>query len=221
MTNWSLFRAKKYSQTDEESVLINLVDHFSPQNRYIVDIGAGDGAYLSNSLIFVESGWEACRIDSNHCNESDSTMHKELITQENACSILSKYNVPYRPGILSIDIDGIDLYVLNSVLKSFRPTIVVFEFNGCLDADEFNVIAYDDSFTWDGSDYYGASWSAFVHVLSMHGYSVVHHSGSLNGYAVDGALIPERIDRMPERVQYHRHDESRMWLDARDVFSPW
>jgi hypothetical protein len=216
--DWGKFRLKKHAQTDEESVLMNLSDHFCP-DRFIVDIGAGDGASLSNSLHFVESGWSACRIDGAYDGGDDVTLHRAHVTKDNVCDILSSYMVPHRPGILSIDIDGIDLYVLHAVLGSYRPTIIVFEFNGCLVQESFGVIEYSPTHSWDGSDYYGASWAAFDHVLGLRGYTTVHHSGSMNGYAVDAAHIPERVSHVPCQNKYHRHDGSRQWLDARDVFT--
>jgi hypothetical protein len=213
--HYDRFRSKKYCQTDEESVLLNLLDALPPVDRYVVDVGAGDGYALSNTQIFVEDGWAACRLDGRF--EDGATLHREFVTRENIAALLAKYGVPRGFGLLSIDIDGNDLYVLDALLGAHRPAVIVFEFNGCRPPESFDVIRYDPDFVIDG-DYYGASWSAFVHVLGRHGYTAVHHSHSLNGYAVDAAFGLAPLAEPPPRSQYHPHRPGREWLDARPLF---
>jgi len=206
---------KKYCQTDEESVLLNLLDALPPVPRYVVDIGAGDGQNLSNTQIFVEMGWSACRLDCRY--EDGDTLHKEFITRENITALLQKYDVPRSFGVLSLDIDGNDLYVLDALLAEYRPVIAVFEFNGCRPPESYDVIRYAPDFFIDG-DYYGASWSAFKHVFGLHGYTLVHQSHSLNGYAVDAAHGLAPLSSPPPRMQYHPHQPNGVWLDAREIF---
>jgi hypothetical protein len=217
--DWGKFREKRYAQTDEESVILNLVDHFNPK-KFVVDVGAGDGVSISNSRLLMDMGWDACRFDVKYGGEADPTLHKVMVRPDNVVRLLDEYDVPKDFGLLTIDIDGVDLYVLHALLRGYSPSIVVFEFNACRPTESFDVVRYDPEFKWDDTDYYGASWSAFDHVLGMNGYQVVHHSNSLNGYAVDAALLPERCPTAPVQNKYHRHNPNGKWLDARDVFWP-
>lgn len=214
-THLDRFRSQKYCQTNEESVLLNLLDKLPPIPRYVVDIGAGDGVHLSNTQIFVESGWSACRIDRD-CEDA-GTLHRAFVDRDNVTSLLRKFGVPHHFGILSLDIDGNDLYVLNALLHEYRPAIVVFEFNGCRPPRSHDVICYDPEFVIDG-DYYGAAWSAFEHVFRIFEYTLVHHSHSLNGYAVDSSYGLPPTTSLPAQVQYHPHRRGPAWHDARVVF---
>lgn len=213
-------RTQRYCQTREESCLQNLLDLLPDAPHYVVDIGAGNGKHYSNSQLLIEDhGWDACRFDCNTggMSGSDLTLHEHEISRENIGALLQQYSVPEQPGLLCIDIDGMDLYVLNAALKVAQPWVVLFEFNGARDPAGFDTIPYNAWHRYKDDDYYGASWGAFAWLLGRHGYCCVHHHESLNGYAVRaqhlrGGLGP--VDS-PLQQQWHRHREGGVWVDAR------
>lgn len=215
------FRVHRYSQTNEESVLRNVFDLLPSSVRgYLVDVGAGDGASLSNTQLFLEEGWQGCRFDYRFSSPAHG-LYQHMITRENIVALLDQYRVPEEVGLLSIDIDGVDLYVLDAMLRPKRlsPAVIVFEINARRQPAGFDVIRYASDFIGRPGDYFGASWSAYRHVLAQHGYTVVHHSRSLNGYAVRKALDIEPFEGLPPMSFGHAHDPTGVWLDARDVFS--
>lgn len=218
--NLSNFRVKKYAQTDEESVILNLLDVVRAHgdiDRFVVDIGAGKDAYLSNSQFLIEHAWKSCRFDLQSSDERHARAVR--VTVENVASLLTEGNVPMKPGVLSIDIDGIDLYVLFQILATgYRPSIIVYEFNGCREPANHDVIVYNPQFSYAGDDYYGASWNAFQYVLNRHGYMSIHQVACLNGFAVAAEVGLEPC-AMPQKSTYHRPTQraDAQWVDARTV----
>lgn len=214
-------RVQRYCQTREESCLQNLVDALPGVPRYVVDLGAGDGHRYSNSQLLIDDhGWAACRLDYNTSGRAavDHTLHEHEITRDNIGALLQQYSVPAQPGLLCIDLDGMDLYVLHAALRAVQPWIVLFEFNGARDPAGCDVIPYNAAHRYKGDDYYGASWGAFAWLLGRHGYCCVHHHDSLNGYAVAGAHLPNTLTAVapPQQQQWHIHRAGGIWIDARE-----
>lgn len=210
------FRTKKYSQTLEESVIFNLLDRVGPVEHFVVDIGAGPTSQYSNSQLLIDRGWKSCRFDLKSKNEAHARAVR--VTAENVVQLLGEGNVPAQPGVLSIDIDGIDLYVLSAMLEVYAPSIIVYEMNGCREPSSYDVIPYDPNFAYAGDDYYGASWGAFAWVLKRRGYVPVHQIHSLNGFAVKSSVGLPACPMAPKWV-YHSPTQraDARWVDCREV----
>jgi FkbM family methyltransferase len=52
-----------YSQNDEEAHILNHLSHL--KTGRLLDIGANDGRYLSNSLALIERGWSGVLVEAN------------------------------------------------------------------------------------------------------------------------------------------------------------
>jgi hypothetical protein len=71
-----------------------------------------------------------------------------------------------RANVLSIDLDGNDLYVLEEILgRGGAPDVVIAEYNGKFPPPVRWSIAYDPEHAWDETDYMGASLQSFVDLL--------------------------------------------------------
>src|SRR5262249_44437283 len=81
--------------------------------------------------------------------------------------------VPSEPDVLSIDVDGLDCWIW-AALEGYRPRLVVIEYNSALDPEARLTVPLDESFAWDGTDYFGASLGALRHVGRTQGYRLVH-----------------------------------------------
>ena len=77
-------------------------------------------------------------------------------------------------GLLSIDVDGNDYWILEKI-NNLSPTFIVCEYNSVF-GDIFKMsIPYDQEFIRNKSHhsnlYFGASLNAFIHLLDNKGYS--------------------------------------------------
>ena len=84
-----------------------------------------------------------------------------------------KYDAPSEPDLLSIDIDGNDLWVWRA-LTDFNPRVVIVETNQLIPPDEDRTIVYDPDRVWEyESRYFGASVFALYTVARSKGYSMI------------------------------------------------
>lgn len=130
-----------YSQNGEDGVieyLVSEVDLMSG-NNLVVDVGAWDGTYLSNTKYQIDKGLpglliEADPIRAKNCrllyqdNDRVDVIEKFVGPDYPLNELLRDYLKDFRFLLLSIDIDGDDLAVLQTI-GEFRPSIVVIEFN--------------------------------------------------------------------------------------------
>jgi len=192
MTTWLDTLATKakiiaHSQTGEEGILEAIFAAVGTTNRYLVDIGAGNGVELSNTRLYLDQGWQGARFD--RCYAVDG-VHQEHITAETVCAVLAKYEVPREFDLLSLDIDGIDWYVLRAVLREYRPRVIVHEINHQRPYDPPVAVTYNPALVFRNSDYYGASLGAFHRLTKAHGYELIHMQ-PFNAFHIWRELMPE------------------------------
>jgi hypothetical protein len=99
-------------------------------------------------------------------------------------------------GLLSIDIDGNDYYVLQAI-ESFKPRILICEYNAVFGARKITV-PYDDNFQRTNKHfsnlYFGASLSALVYLAQTRGYSLVGvNSNAVNAFFVRNDLLSDKL----------------------------
>jgi len=176
-----------YSQSGEEGILETLFESVGTTNKCLVDIGAGDGTALSNTRLFLEHGWHGARFDANYAKD----VNQERIDAENVCDILAKYNVPGEFDLLSLDVDGIDWWILRALLRQYSPRVVVCEVNPTLPEYPPVVIEYNPNHRFDECNYFGGSLSAFVRLMEAKHYTCVWVHESFNAFFVRKDLLPE------------------------------
>ena len=75
-----------YSQNFEDQIIADYFDRISLLKGTVVDIGANDGKQFSNSLYFIENGWNA------HLFEPSSQAFKLLSQLHDNNPNVKKYN---------------------------------------------------------------------------------------------------------------------------------
>lgn len=179
-----------FSQFDEDGVILFLLATAPNGPRRVVDLGAGDGVYASNSAnLLLNLGFDGLLVDGDagsiataerfYARHPDSrerppaTAHA-FLTRENVNDVVSSAGLEGEVDLLSIDVDGND-YWLWEALECVRPRFVVVEAHPELGRDEY-VMPYRPDFVWkaapeDGR--YGASLLAFVRLGERLGYRPV------------------------------------------------
>lgn len=175
------------SQCGEDGVIAAIFTRIGAQSRFLVDIGAGDFAEYSNTRPLLRAGWRGELFD---CRPSGHA-RQERFTAENTCDILDKYNVPRQFDLLSLDIDGMDWYVLRALLEGgYSPRVIVAEFNCSREADPPLVVAYNADHVPDGTNFHGATLGAYRVLGERHGYLLVHQCGLLNCILIRKDCLP-------------------------------
>lgn len=141
----SEFRFNKYSQFGEDGIIKEIFSRLESAgvtlNKWVCEFGAWDGLYLSNTArLIIEEDSRAVLIEGDADRVKELTVNFPSDRVVKICSfvthsgksslenLLSTTAIPDDFDFLSIDIDGMDYYVLES-LKKYRPKLICIEFN--------------------------------------------------------------------------------------------
>jgi len=140
----SSFSENVYSQFGEDGIIREVLDRLRSRvelDSWCVEFGAWDGIFLSNTCRLIrEDGFSAVLIEGDkrkaqvlERNFPQKEVHKvcQFIHFEGPDSLdatLSRTPVPSDFDFLSIDVDGVDYHIFESMV-SFRPKVICIEFN--------------------------------------------------------------------------------------------
>lgn len=180
-----IYEKKIFSQFGEDGITDYIFTKIGTDTKYFVEIGTQDGSECNTRFLREQRGWTGTQIDAKYSNPLIN-LYKHMVNKENIISILLSYQIPFKFDYFSIDIDGIDWYILNEVLNYYEVRAFVCEYNACLGVNRDQVIQYDPNF-WDAGPYniyHGASLKAFYNLARSKNYSLVHSNG-VNAFFVN------------------------------------
>lgn len=183
----SLGQSEKFSWLDEEIVLEKLLKDLSNKNTIetiYVDIGAGNGAMMSNTAKLAKNGWRGLDLEASKKSAEEFAkiytdyplikFHLGKVTPLNVNQLLEAYSIPKDFGVLSLDIDGYDYFVLEALLHKYRPSIIITEINEKIPPPlEFTVL-FDEMYSWECNHFYGQSICKLKKLCDEHNYAIVH-----------------------------------------------
>lgn len=168
------------SQCGEDGIIQKIFEIIGLNHKYCVEFGAWDGKFMSNCWNLVANkGWAGVFIEGNPAKFKDllathgsnrlvACLNKfvEFEGDNSLDNILASQNLPLDFDLLSIDVDGTDYFIWES-LKSHKPVVVVIEFNPTVPNDVIFVQAKDNSVNQ------GCSLLALVTLGKEKGYELV------------------------------------------------
>ncbi|MBT4120389.1 MAG: hypothetical protein HOG89_03485 [Candidatus Peribacter sp.] len=170
ISNLNLFERRVTSQNWEDGMIHALFGVIGTTDAYYVEFGTEDGTEC-NTKQLTRKGWTGLLMDGRE-NTPESGIKQEFITAENINNLFAKYNVPTEFDLLSIDIDGNDYWVWKAI-EGYSPRVVIMEYNACIPYEPAVTVPYKADFSWDKTDYYGASLSALVQLGKEKGYTLI------------------------------------------------
>lgn len=198
------FGRKVRSQFDEDGIIAYLFSVIAPRSRSFVEFGIGpahrDVAYAGglegNCVLLREQGWTGLFMDGG-LHPASFGVQREFITPLNVDRLFAKYRVPYNVDLVSIDVDGQDLWIWLAL--SARPSVLIVEYNGSIPFGVSKTVPFRMDFGWDGTQWMGASFSALVKVGAAKGYVPVYANG-VNLFFVREELVANAGDFRPETI---------------------
>lgn len=190
-----------YSQGGEDGVIARIFQCIGTRNRYFVEFGAWDGQHWSNTAnLRIHEGWNGLLIDRDGARRNEALVKPHSITCENVNEVFAQYGVPHDLDLLSMDIDGNEYWVWQAL--TYRPRVVVIEYNMGFANDVAKTIAYRPDHEWDDSGYHGASLAALRKLGRSKGYSLIYTDSWVPNafFVADEELPPELIDLPIEQV---------------------
>lgn len=178
------FRGGNFSHSREQQIIWGYVDQLLPEHtpRYAIDIGAGNGIRWSNTYSLFLSGWQGFGVEADdrkfvqleraYRDLPNVMARHSQIDPDNVISVLREFNTPKDFGVLSLDIDGNDYWVLRAILKEFRPALVVTEINEKIPPPLRFVVKPERNFQLR-HHFYGYSISALEDLCELNNYGIL------------------------------------------------
>lgn len=201
---------RNHSQNGEDGILLYLFTLAGHGSRRAIEMCAGDGIENNSTNLVLHHDWDALMLDGDdallergrafYAKHPDTyrvgpALVTEWITAENINDILSRHGYQSDIDLLSLDMDGIDYWILREI--TLRPRVVVLEFNNRVPADIAVTVPNDPSFVaaggaWAGDGFFGASLAAFEKLMSGRGYRLVGaNRPNTNAFFLREDVLPE------------------------------
>jgi len=229
LTGWE---RNVFSQFGEDGLIAELVRRVGAANRSFVEFGAETGLE-GNCVLLAFTGWSGLFIEADvekarslQWRYSSNRMVRTLlatVSPDNVEELFRGEDVPGEPDVLSIDVDGIDWWIWRAI-TSFRPRMVIVEYNGHVTTDRALTIPAGHREPWDGTAYYGASLTAYERLARAKGYRLAHTElNGNNAFFVrddlcdaipDDDVVPRRMTNLFLAGTVHAPDlRGRPWIE--------
>ena len=213
------------SQWGEDGIIEWLCTRLPGMPRRFVEFGVETYEEANTRFLAENRGWAGLIIDSNpkamarqHSGEfywrHDIVAVAAFVTAENIDVIISKNGFGGEIGILSVDIDGADYWVLKAI-ESARPWIVICEINAVFGDRHDLTVPYRADFdrmkAHHSALYFGASIGAIRRLCREKGYSFIGtNTTGVNAFFVRDDVAGHVLPNIAEaRAWPSRHRESR------------
>ena len=219
-TNINEYEFKIFSQWGDDGIIQYLIKNVSVENEIFIEFGVGNYLESNTRFLMMNNNWSGFVMDSslesmNSLSARDwfwkySLKNKvAFITKDNINQLLSETGFS-NIGILSIDIDGNDYFILEEIdLSRLNPSIIIIEYNSIFGYERPVTVPYRKDFDRNKAHYsnlfFGASISALNYLAVKKGYSLVACtlSGN-NAYFVRKDLLSEKVKEASIKSAYKK-----------------
>jgi hypothetical protein len=200
---------KVYSQSDEDGIIEEIFRRIGMQQGAFCEIGVENGLEC-NSLYLLHKGWRGSWLEGNveqkraiegkfksllagrRLSLGIGMVAPETVNDDIATAFARIGLDPDRMDFLSIDIDGMDIYLLEAL--RFTPKVLCVEYNAKFPAGLSKRPVFDPSYSYRGTDYMGSSLSALNEAATRKGYVLVGTNFvGVNAFFVRADLVSGRF----------------------------
>ena len=214
---------KVFSQNGEDGIIDYLLYSLKIDKPKFVEIGIGDYSECNTRFLFERTSPKGLVVD---CIEdlktkvskniklwrADITILEEFISSKNINSILKKYNFDKNIDLFSLDVDGIDYWILKELPKNFSK-IAIIEFNSTFGSEKEITVPYKKNF--DRSKYhysnlcYGASLKAINNIMKKKGFIFIGTNlHRVNAFFVSKKYINKIRLKIPKNKNLKKYVDS-------------
>ncbi len=182
--NLSDVEFKVYSQWGEDGIIDWITNKFPNLPKSFLEIGTENYLEANTRFLLINKNWDGYLVEADKEAVKKIKSQKiywkynlkvvnDFVTKDNINNVIKKLGVPKKLGLLSVDIDGIDYWVLKQ-LSIVDPAIIVCEYNSLYGLKESITVPYKKNFTRSKEHYsnlyFGASIQAFKSLLNQKNY---------------------------------------------------
>ncbi len=210
------YEKKIYSQNGEDGVIEYLFDHIGFTNRKFVEFGFCPHECNSRNLIennnfsglFIDGDKSICEKAKEFFKDhKDVYVECKFITKENINKIIKKH-LCGSIDFLSIDVDGIDLYLLQEI-DVINPRLICIEFCASLGPEISATVEYDQHFDRHEKHrsgfYCNASLRATTLVANLKNYHLVGVVNGLNAFYIRKDIKLNGIEILDDKKAWMPH----------------
>ena len=206
-TNLADYEFKVFSQWGEDGIIQYLSKAIELKHKTFIEFGVESFMEANCRFLLMKDNWSGFVIDASSSNISilkNSYFYWKhqidaldaFVTKDNINDLLAKSCFGEDIGILSIDIDGNDYFILEAI-NVVRPRILICEYNAVFGGRKIS-IPYEPDFCRTRKHYsnlyWGASLSAITFLANRKGYSLVGtNSSGCNAFFVRDDLLNEKV----------------------------
>ena len=206
--NWDDYGFKVFSQNNEDGLIQYIIHHTELPQKTFIEFGVEDYSECNTRFLLLHNSWSGLIMDGStkfmQALKKQSIYWKRtieakgvFITKDNINPLITDSGYSGKVGLLSVDIDGNDYWVLEAI-NCIDPQILICEYNPIFGYKEKVSIPYKEDFYRTDAHYsnlyWGASLGAYTHIANSRGYKLVciNNAGN-NAFFVkkDTSDIPE------------------------------
>lgn len=188
-----------FSQRGEDGIIQYIINKIEIPNKVFIEFGVETYTESNTRFLLFNNNWSGLVIDGDPKNikfikedyiywKYDITAIQSFITKDNINKLISSYTNIEDIGLLSIDIDGNDYWVLEAI-DCVKPRVLICEYNSAFGDKKKLTIPYKSDFVRSKAHYselyFGASLNAFCHLAEKKGYDFIGTTkAGVNAYFV-------------------------------------
>ena len=211
------YEFRVFSQWGEDGIIQRLTEVIDIRNKTFIEFGVEDFFESNCRYLMAKDNWSGFVLDGSSRNISrlkNSNFYWKhqleakaaFITRENINELLDTSGFDHDLGILSIDLDGIDYYILDTI-TDFKPRILICEFNPVFGGTRKISVPYKADFSMTRAHYTnlycGASLAAIADLANRKGYALVGtNSAGQNAFFVRRDLLNESVSEITAGQAY-------------------
>jgi hypothetical protein len=197
---------RKYSQFEEDGILLYMFSLIPPISRTCVEVCAGNGRECNTANLIINHGWWGHLFDGDEQNvklgetffarNKDTFLHpprftRAWITAENINDLIAQSGARGPIDLLSLDIDGMDYWIWKAI-NVIEPQVVICETHNPIPPDKALTVPYDAGFAFESENYRGASLAAMRNLGREKGYRLVGtHRFGFNAFFIKNGVGEE------------------------------
>jgi len=214
--NLQAYEFKVFSQWGEDGIIQRLIQIVPIQNQTFIEFGVEDFSESNCRFLLLNNNWQGFVVDgspkkvgrlrnSHYFWKYQLEAQAEFLDTHNINAVLAQSGFHEDLGILSIDVDGIDYYLLKEIY-AFRPRILICEYNAVFGPSRKISVPYDPLFARSERHfshlYFGASLAALNFVAEQKGMALVGtNQAGVNAFFVRNDLLGKSLRKLsPEEA---------------------
>lgn len=209
-----------FSQFGEDGIIQHLISRVPIQHDVFVEFGVDDYRESNTRFLLCNNNWRGLILDGGTAHidfiRSDPIGWRHsidarsvFVTRDNINQSIAQAGISGDIGLLSVDIDGNDYWVLEAI-DVVSPRIIVVEYNSTFGSEAAVTVPYDPSFdrtkAHPSNLYWGASLAALCLAADRMGMAFVgSNSNGNNAFFVRRDVLADLSPLTPQEG----------WVDAR------